>query len=77
MKKLLLLTVGVVMLSSCGNMGRNEALKAQNNQRNLPFPLLPLPSAEYRHEKRQAHRPSKDGRPALFRILFQRQDERL
>ena len=35
MKKLLLLTVGVVMLSSCGNMGRNEALKAQNDSLNI------------------------------------------
>ena len=31
MKKLLLLSVCVAVLTSCGNMGRNEALKAEND----------------------------------------------
>ena len=35
MKKLLLLSVGVFMLSSCGNMNRNESLKAQNDSLNI------------------------------------------
>lgn len=35
MKKLLLLSVGVAILSSCGNMGRNEALKAENDSLNI------------------------------------------
>lgn len=35
MKKLLLLSVGVALLTSCGNMGRNEALKAQNDSLNV------------------------------------------
>lgn len=35
MKKLLLLSVGVAILSSCGNMGRNEALKAENDSLNV------------------------------------------
>lgn len=35
MKKLLLLCVGVVLLSSCGEMKRNEALKAQNDSLNV------------------------------------------
>lgn len=35
MKKLLLLCVGVALLSSCGEMKRNEALKAQNDSLNV------------------------------------------
>ena len=35
MKKLLLLIVGVALLTSCGNAGRNEALKAQNDSLNI------------------------------------------
>ena len=35
MKKLLLLSVCVALLTSCGNMGRNEALKAQNDSLNI------------------------------------------
>ena len=35
MKKLLLLCVSVALLSSCGEMKRNEALKAQNDSLNV------------------------------------------
>ena len=35
MKKLLLLCVGVALLSSCGEMKRNEALKVQNDSLNI------------------------------------------
>ena len=35
MKKLLVLILGVVMLSACGNMKRNESLQAQNDSLNL------------------------------------------
>ena len=35
MKKLLLLSVSVAVLTSCGNMGRNEALKAENDSLNI------------------------------------------
>ena len=35
MKKLLVLILGVAMLSSCGNMKRNESLQAQNDSLNL------------------------------------------
>lgn len=35
MKKLLLLSVSVAFLTSCGNMGRNEALKAENDSLNI------------------------------------------
>lgn len=35
MKKLLLLCVGVALLSSCGEMKRNETLKAQNDSLNV------------------------------------------
>ena len=35
MKKLLLLSMCVALLSSCGNSGRNDALKAQNDSLNI------------------------------------------
>ena len=35
MKKLLLLSVCVAVLTSCGNMGRNESLKAENDSLNI------------------------------------------
>lgn len=35
MKKLLLMSVCVALLTSCGNMGRNDALKAQNDSLNI------------------------------------------
>ena len=35
MKKLLVLILGVAMLSSCGNMKRNESLQSQNDSLNL------------------------------------------
>ena len=35
MKKLLLLTVCAATLASCGNMGRNDALKAENDSLNI------------------------------------------
>ena len=35
MKKLLFLSMCVALLSSCGNSGRNDALKAQNDSLNI------------------------------------------